>query len=290
MKRNFVYTLAALLLSGVAFTACSSEDEVVNVAAEKVQTIRVSIPATKGIDADTRALVLDGKTLNSTWTKGDKVYVYKKGTTNMDDNTLEADASGTTANLTGTLAGEYNEGDELLLVYGYKKAWATAPSVLQSFSYESTQKGTFDDLQNFDYATATVKVTAVKDGQITTTTASFKPSQSIYKLNFTNDSSSPINVKYLTITSSGEKLISRNVPFASSTDAETKGYSVTLTLEEPSDEVWVALRMDESITEDVITFKVEDPDGNIYEGTKTATADVVNGKYYAATVTLTKTE
>ena len=55
MKRNYVYALAALLLSGVAFTACSSEDEVVNVAAEKVQTTySVNIPAARGGDADTR--------------------------------------------------------------------------------------------------------------------------------------------------------------------------------------------------------------------------------------------
>ena len=289
MKRNYVYTLAALLFTGVAFTACSSEDEVVNVAAEKVQTTySVNIPATKGIDADTRALSLDGKTLNSTWTKGDKVYVYKKGTNYIDDNTLEADASGPTANLTGTLASEYAVDDELLLVYGYKKAWSGAPTVIQAFDYTSGQKGTFNDLQDFDYATAIVEVTAVKDGQITTTPASFKPSQSIFKLTFKDDSSSPkvVNVRFLTI--SGEKIIIRNAPFAT-TDADKKGYPVTLALENPSPEVWVALRMDESIANDVITFEVEDPDGKIYKGTKAVTADVVNGKYYTTTITLTQT-
>lgn len=293
MKSNFVYVLAALLLSGVAFTACSSEDEVINVAAEKVQTFKVSIPATKGIDADTRALVLDGKTLNSKWTKGDKVYVYKKGTNYIDDNTLEADASGATANLVGELASEYAVGDELLLVYGYKKAWPGAPTVLQAFDYTS-QNGTFDDLQNFDYATAIVEVTAVKDGQITTTPASFKPSQSIYKLNFKDDSSSPkdVKVKFLTITSSGEKLIVLNYPYYAyyaNEDADKKGLPVALALENPSPEVWMALRLDESIANDVITFEVEDPDGKIYKGTKAVTADVVNGKYYTTTITLTQT-
>ena len=288
MKRNYVYALAALLLAGVAFTACSSEDEVVNVAAEKVQTTySVNIPAARGGDADTRALSLDGKTLNSKWTKGDKVYVYKKETNYIDDNTLEADASGATANLVGELASEYAVGDELLLVYGYKKAWPGAPTVLQAFAYTS-QNGTFDDVQNFDYATAIVEVTAVKDGQITTTPASFKPSQSIFKLTFKDNSSTPkdVNVRFLTI--SGEKIIVTNTPFAP-TDADTKGYPVTLALENPSPEVWVALRLDENIANDVITFEVEDPDGKIYKGTKAVTADVVNGKYYATTVTLTKT-
>lgn len=289
MKRNYVYALAALLFTGVAFTACNSEDEVVNVAAEKVQTTySVNIPAARGGDADTRALSLDGKTLNSTWTKGDKVYVYKKGTNYIDDNTLEADASGPTANLTGKLVSEYAKDDELLLVYGYKPYYPGSPDIGQYFTYESSQKGTFDDVQNFDYATAIVEVTAVKDGQITTTPASFKPSQSIFKLTFKDDSSSPkdVNVRFLTI--SGEKIIIRNFPFATA-DADTKGYPVTLALENPSPEVWVALRLDESITKDVIAFEVEDPDGKIYKGTKAVTADVVNGKYYTTTITLTQT-
>lgn len=294
MKRNYVYALAALLLAGVAFTACSSEDEVVNVAAEKVQTTySVNIPAARGGDADTRALSLDGKTLNSKWTKGDKVYVYKKGTNYIDDNTLEADASGATANLVGELASEYAVGDELLLVYGYKKTWPRAPTVWQAFDYTS-QNGTFDDLQNFDYATAIVEVTAVKDGQITTTPASFKPSQSIFKLTFKDDSSSPkdVKVKFLTITSSGEKLIVLNYPYYAyyaAEDADKKGSRVGLNIADPSAEVWMALRFDESIANDVITFEVEDPDGKIYKGTKAVTADVVNGKYYTTTITLTQT-
>ena len=51
------------------------------------------------------------------------------------------------------------------------------------------------------------------------------------------------------------------------------------------------MRLDESNTEDdVITFRVEDSDGYIYTGTKTTTSTLpVNGKYYAATVSLTKT-
>ena len=291
MKRNYIYALAALLFTGVAFTACSSEDEVVNVAAEKVQTTySVNIPAARGGDADTRALSLDGKTLNSTWTKGDKVYVYKKGTNYIDDNTLEADASGPTANLTGTLASEYAVDDELLLVYGYKPVFPGSSIILRAFVYASGQKGTLNDLQDFDYATAIVKVTAVKDGQITTTPASFKPSQSIYKLNFKDDSSSPkdVKVKFLTITSSGEKLIVHNYPYANE-NADDKGSPVGLNIADPSAEVWVALRMDENIANDVITFEVEDPDGIIYKGTKAVTADVVNGKYYTTTITLTQT-
>ena len=39
-----------------------------------------------------------------------------------------------------------------------------------------------------------------------------------------------------------------------------------LNIADPSAEVWMALRFDESIANDVITFEVEDPDGKIYKG------------------------
>ena len=280
MKRNVLYTMAVLLMAGTAFTACSSDDEVVNVPAEG-QTWKICIPATKGIDADTRVLTLDGKKLKAEWTEGDKVFVAKGS--NLDDNQLTADASGTTANLTGELAGTYSVGDELTLFYGFK---INIIFVASYFDYLVGQNGSFDNMQDYDYAMATVKVETVDGGVITTTPAYFKPGQSIYHLTFKDGDGKAIVAKRVGISSANKKIITNYDPL---NRRETSG-SLNFFPDTPVSEFWVAMRMDESIGDDVITFQAEDEDGYIYEGTKKATATMpVNGKYYVATVTLSKT-
>ena len=75
---------AALLMAGAAmmFTACSSssDDSIIeqptNPTEPKVYTMTVQ--ASKGDGVMTRALSLDGTTLNATWTAGDEVTVTKE--------------------------------------------------------------------------------------------------------------------------------------------------------------------------------------------------------------------
>ena len=67
MKKN-IKTLAALLIASATFVACSSDD---NSIIENQQPVNptgkytMTINASKGGDATTRALSLDGKTLNA---------------------------------------------------------------------------------------------------------------------------------------------------------------------------------------------------------------------------------
>ena len=73
------FCLAALLMAGAAFAACSSDDNIVEEqpANPTQHTYTMTIEATKGGDAaTTRALALDGNTLNATWQTTDKVAVY----------------------------------------------------------------------------------------------------------------------------------------------------------------------------------------------------------------------
>ena len=76
-----IKTLAALLMAGAAFTACSSSDEIIeqpaNPTAPKVYTM--VIKASKGGDATTRALSLNGKTLNACWSGTETIEVYQNG-------------------------------------------------------------------------------------------------------------------------------------------------------------------------------------------------------------------
>ncbi|MBO7553155.1 MAG: hypothetical protein J6T82_03870 [Bacteroidaceae bacterium] len=289
MKRNVFYTLTALLMAGAAFTACGSDEEVVNVPTTE-QTWQICIPATKGIDVDTRALNLDGKTLMATWTTSDEIYVAKG--TEVDANVLKPDRNGSSANLEGTLVGTYEVGDELTLIYGFYKP---IPSFLYKWLYyqygmnDVGQNGTLESLQYFDFASAKVAVTAVDGGKITTTPASFKPCQSIFKLTFT-DGTNPVRAKNLKISSTNNKLV-YTYDILNEKEEKPDGLSLSVNIDTPSSEVYVALRMDESVEESgKIIFRVEDEDGYIYEGTKTATATMpVNGKYYVATVTVKKT-
>ena len=78
MKKN-ILSMAALLMAVAGTTACSSEDDIaVDTLPQKPaeQTYTMTVEASKGSDATTRALTLDGTALNATWTVGDKVEVW----------------------------------------------------------------------------------------------------------------------------------------------------------------------------------------------------------------------
>jgi hypothetical protein len=166
-----IYLLAALFLVA---TACTKEDSMLDSSAvEKEQpvnkTYTLTVNASKGEDiATTRALTLDGSTLNSTWEVNDEVTVYNVTKSEDLGGTLKAQSAGTSTTLTGTLTGTIENGDELTLKF-------------RSPNYAS-QNGTLAYIAaNCDYAKADVKVTAVSGGNVTTKAASFANQQAIVK-------------------------------------------------------------------------------------------------------------
>ena len=180
-----IKTLAALLIAGAAFTACSSDDnyianeQPVN-PAQKTYTL--TILASKDAAA-TRSLSLDGSTLNATWTVGEKVTVYNVTKSAELSGTLTAQGSGASTMLSGTLIGTIEVSDELTLKF-------LSPSY-------STQDGTLTGSATSidkvcDYAEATVTVARVSDGNITTNEdADFQNKQAIVKFMLTyNDAPS----------------------------------------------------------------------------------------------------
>lgn len=169
MKKNFLhfYILAVVLFAASAFTSCSNNDEQASVL--PVNTYTITVNATKGDDVSSapsnRALSFVGPTLTATWTKDDVVAVYKSET-HLGD--LTAQSSGTSTTLSGTLTGSVLAGDELTLKF-------------LSPNYTS-QEGTLDYIAaNCDYATATVTVSSIDGGNITTTAANFTNQQAIVK-------------------------------------------------------------------------------------------------------------
>ena len=117
MMKNI--SLAALLMVGAAFTACSSDDNIIEeqpVVNPTQKTVTMTVMATKG--DITRGLSLDGKTLNTVWKTTDevKVYIINQWTTPVGLLHPTSNTSGTVT-LTGTVTG-VNEGQQLVLFTG----------------------------------------------------------------------------------------------------------------------------------------------------------------------------
>lgn len=102
MKR--VWIVEALSLSAAIFAGCSRVDEVETVTPEGNEpgVWQVEIVASKGDDS--KALTLDGSTLNASWAEGDAVVVKQGGT---PVGTLYAQSAGPSTRLTGEVTGSY---------------------------------------------------------------------------------------------------------------------------------------------------------------------------------------
>ena len=195
--KNFCLA-AAIFVAGASLTSCSSSDDIAennqqpveNPTAPKVYTM--TIQASKGDGATTRALTLSGSTLNATWATTENVYVQKGS--DWADGSLQPQAGGTTATLKGKLSKvAINPNDELTLQFPRSGA----------IDYTG-QVGTLDNIAaNYDYATASVTVASVNDGNITAKDdANFVNQQAIIKFTLLDDGNSgaPINPSAFTIT------------------------------------------------------------------------------------------
>ncbi len=179
-----IKTLAALLMASATFAACSSDDAnsiadqpVQQPAGQQVYTMTVN--ASKGGDAATsRALALDGTTLNARWATTENIYV-KKGDT-WATGSLKPQSDGTTATLKGSLSGITIAKDDVLTLQFPRSG---------EMDYTG-QVGTLADIAaKYDYATATVTVESVSaTGNITPTeaTTTFTNQQAIVKFTLKN--------------------------------------------------------------------------------------------------------
>ena len=175
---------AALLVAVVALAACSSdaESEVTQPAepaAPQAPTFTMTVSAQKGGDATRGTLTDNSTTISSAWEADDEVSVYNVTKAAALTGTLKAQSAGTSTTLSGELTGTVEAGDELRLSY-------------KSASY-STQDGTLEGIAaNCDFATATVNVTDVSGGSITTDAASFQSQQAIVKFTLKNSTGSDV--------------------------------------------------------------------------------------------------
>lgn len=108
MKINNYF--GVLLTAGLALTACSSDDSNTEQART---TYTMTIDATKGANeaasrATTRALTLDGSTLNATWATTERVYVQGRKVSDNSyfwfEGSLQPQSAGTTTQLNGVIS------------------------------------------------------------------------------------------------------------------------------------------------------------------------------------------
>jgi len=175
----------------------------------------MTIEATKGDAATTRALTLSGKTLSATWATTENVYVQKGET--WAGGSLQPQTDGATATLKGTLSGITIAADDVLTLQFPKSGDITYAG----------QLGTLADIAaNFDYATASVTVASVTDGNITSTAdANFVNQQAIIKFTLKDkgNSDAAISPSALTVTDGTSTVSLTDIPDATYTANEAAG-------------------------------------------------------------------
>ncbi len=203
MKKD-IRTLAALLIASATFVACSSDDDIISENQQPVNpTVKytMTINATKGDDATTRALSLSGKTLNVKWANTDKVSVFPASSWLTPLGTLTAAASdnGSTS-LTGDLTTAPTAGDQLNLLFP-RATWDYTGQTGVLTGDNSIEK-------KYDYAQANVEVASVDGNKITTTgNANFQSQQAIVKFILQDNGGNAINASSLTVSAASKKLV-----------------------------------------------------------------------------------
>ena len=160
MKKTIsnIRTLAALLMAGAAFAACSSSDDIINEQPVK-QGYTLTVSASKDGNA-TRALTDDNGAIVASWETTDEIVVTKNGT---EVGTLSpTNISGLTATFTGTISGDadINVNDVLTLTYH------PIASLSDFASQDGTLNGLATSAENFDMAMATVTISEINGKNI----------------------------------------------------------------------------------------------------------------------------
>lgn len=296
-----IQMMAALLLAVAATTACSNDDNAIDETTPATtgapKTYTLTVTASKGGEATTRALSIDGTgALNATWTAGDAIRVMKRREMlgNVDFallGTLTAttvSADGLTATFTGSLdedkvttAGGLAAGDKLLLGYPGTNLGSSTSALV--FNYNG-QDGTLQTLaSNYDYCMTTtskskmVTVASVDGGVVTTKgTASFTNQQAIVRFNlYESDGETPFCPSSLDITAIG-LVPSIALPESGDIASVPSEQTLTLTPDGSTNVIYAALR---GISGQNVKLRAKNGD-KVYTYTTKTTVTFSNGQYY----------
>lgn len=194
--------LAALLMAGAAFTACSETDNAVIDQPAAARTYKMTVDATMGEGAQTRGLYIDGSAaLKVKWYNTDEVSVFPETWSRTAYGKLTAAASenGSTT-LTGDLTTLPAVKEDLKLLFPRATWDYTEQTGVLLTDANSIEK-------KYDYAVADVTVNSVSGNAITTTTANFQNQQAIVKFTLQDNGGNAIDATSLTISAASNKLV-----------------------------------------------------------------------------------
>ena len=289
MKKNILTMAVLLIASATVFTACSSDDEIlnnqpVNPTEQKVYTM--TIQATKGDnEAMTRALSLDGKTLSATWEQAEVVKVAQQdGSNNMIEvgELKVTQFTGNQATLTGTLTG-VDAGKPLwFFLHHIDIDFTGQTGVLlgDENSIEQKYEHGVEGILNGNF-TVDAEHNTISLGRALALPAQ----QAIVKFTLVDkaDGTTPINAYCLTISdvsSEGSQLVTS---YDFSTMTPSYG-NLTVTPASPTNVLYVALSRNGSFD---CRLTATIADGNEYTYTKTSVTFTA-GKYYEVKVEMAR--
>ena len=257
MILKHILNTSALLLTGIVFAGCSSSDAPIEQPINPTGKYTMTVNASKGDNATTRALSIDGSgKLIASWATTEDVYVKK------DDSWLSGSLKPQTAGESSVLKGEVSG------------ATIAASDVLTLQFPRTTidytgQVGTLDDIAaKYDYATATTTVSSVSGNTFTSSEAIFANQQAIVKFTLQNAYGETLAVDKLTVSATGLK----------TSDAATG--DITITPASATDVIYAALS---GVSSTAVTLTAT-VGSDTYPPFTSPDVSFVNGQYYRVTV------
>ena len=256
MKKSRLFIAALCAVAGIS--ACNN-------APVQPELTEYTITVEASMAPETKGLSLNGKTLNAVWIATDKVTVFN-GSSEIGTLTPQSTGSAT-ATLKGSITGSVSVGTTLTL-HTPRKSWI----------YNTNQDGTLSNLKNFAYARATVTVTSVSGGNVSTSAAHFDNQQAMVKFTLLDGKGSTLTVDELKIEAASNKLV-RIIA-----DDGTASYgSITVENDDEEDFLYAALRNESGAADTYILTATVGK--NIYTCTKSGVL-LENGKYYSIKATM----
>ena len=286
--KEYIRTVAALMIAGAAMTACSSDDTLseeqpVNPTEPKTYTMTVQATKSTGDNKDTRGLSLDetNHTLTPTWNAGEEVVVVQTvGTTNTTLGTLKAKASndGVTT-LTGKLTGLQAGAQLKFYLHGSTYDYTGQTGVLLSDANSIEKKYDYAFFQTSDYV--------VNNSTVTVTSGiNLEAQQSIVKFTFVDEKGNSLNAQSLEIETKNP-LVEKMNNVDGTGNSQVK--SMTITPATATNVIYAAIPNTEPNKDrpNDYTLTVTDGNGKKYSYAKSGIT-FVNGKYYEVKVKMPK--
>lgn len=267
----------AVVMSGMI--ACSAEDNIVKeeqTPAAQQEGLKVTLTATFDDGAATRGVSFgsDGSSSNSTFSVGDKIYVYNETQGWQDRKHLTVSSisdDGKTADFSGTLNGGYDPNDALKLYYNvsyYNEDYRN----LSRFNYQDVLDGSASSASACDYAIANATVGSVSSGTLTLSApVTLQKMQSVFRQRLTfkdTNEGQPItpNIVQLTVSSLENKL---NRRYFLNGDVDEMPIAIPNPTIDGNKDIYLALRFsDGSTSSDALTFTAIASNGIVYVGKK----------------------